>query len=56
VISFETIEHHDEHEQMMKEIKRVLKPSGLLIISSPDKKNYSEDANYTNPTMSRNCI
>jgi len=49
VVSFETIEHHDEHEQMMKEIKRVLKPAGLLIISSPDKKNYSEEANYTNP-------
>lgn len=42
VISFETIEHHDEHEQMMKEIKRVLKPDGLLIISSPDKENYNK--------------
>ncbi len=49
VVSFETIEHHDQHEQMMEEIKRVLKPSGLLIISSPDKKNYSEEANYVNP-------
>ncbi|HEY4324112.1 MAG TPA: class I SAM-dependent methyltransferase [Mucilaginibacter sp.] len=49
VVSFETIEHHDEHARMMEEIKRVLKPSGLLIISSPDKKNYSEEANYNNP-------
>lgn len=40
VASFETIEHHDEHEQMMREIKRVLKPSGKLIISSPDKDRY----------------
>ena len=43
VVSFETIEHHDQHEQMMREIKRVLRPEGLLIISSPNKKTYSED-------------
>ena len=43
VVSFETIEHHDQHEMMMCEIKRVLKPEGLLIISSPNKKTHSED-------------
>ena len=43
VVSFETIEHHDQHEMMMCEIKRVLRPDGLLIISSPNKKTYSED-------------
>ena len=40
-MSFETIEHHDKHEEMMLEIKRVLKPEGVLVISSPDKTNYS---------------
>ena len=49
VVSFETIEHHDEHEQMMTEIKRVLKPGGLLIISSPDKLNYTDKRNFHNP-------
>jgi ubiquinone/menaquinone biosynthesis C-methylase UbiE len=49
VISYETIEHHDEHEQMMSEIKRVLKPEGTLIISSPDKYFYSDKRNYNNP-------
>jgi ubiquinone/menaquinone biosynthesis C-methylase UbiE len=49
VISFETIEHHDEHEQMMLEIKRVLKPEGTLIISSPDKHFYSDKRDYNNP-------
>lgn len=49
VVSFETIEHHDQHQAMMQEIKRVLKPAGILIISSPDKKYYSDEPNYKNP-------
>jgi SAM-dependent methyltransferase/glycosyltransferase involved in cell wall biosynthesis len=49
VVSFETIEHHDEHKAMMAEIKRVLRPGGVLIISSPDKKEYSVLPNYHNP-------
>ncbi|WP_417200696.1 methyltransferase domain-containing protein [Bizionia sp.] len=49
VVSYETIEHHDEHEQMMTEIKRVLKPHGTLIISSPDKYFYSDKRKYQNP-------
>ncbi len=49
VISFETIEHHDRHEEMMLEIKRVLKADGLLIISSPNRLTYSDEPNYSNP-------
>ncbi len=49
VVSFETIEHHDRHEEMMLEIKRVLRPGGVLLISSPDKQTYSVDTNYSNP-------
>jgi ubiquinone/menaquinone biosynthesis C-methylase UbiE len=49
VTSFETIEHHDRHEEMMQEIKRVLKPGGLLIISSPNRLTYSDEQNYSNP-------
>ena len=48
VVSYETIEHHSEHEKMMLEIKRVLKPDGILIISTPDKLNYSERRNLIN--------
>ena len=48
VVSFETIEHHLEHEAMFAEIKRVLSPGGLLIMSSPDKREYSERPNHTN--------
>lgn len=49
VVSFETIEHHDKHDAMMKEIKRVLKKDGVLIISSPDKKEYSDIPAQNNP-------
>jgi ubiquinone/menaquinone biosynthesis C-methylase UbiE len=49
VVSFETIEHHDQHDQMMTEIKRVLKPSGTLLISSPDKYHYTIEPDVTNP-------
>ncbi len=41
-VSFETIEHHDEHLQMMMEAKRVLKPNGILILSSPEKTIYQK--------------
>jgi ubiquinone/menaquinone biosynthesis C-methylase UbiE/FtsZ-binding cell division protein ZapB len=49
VTSFETIEHHDRHEEMMQEIKRVLNLDGLLIISSPNRLVYSDEQHYTNP-------
>ena len=48
VVSFETIEHHDQHERMMKEVKRVMRPTGVLIISSPEKYNYSVEPGYNN--------
>ncbi|MFY0099873.1 class I SAM-dependent methyltransferase, partial [Acinetobacter baumannii] len=41
IVSFETIEHHEQHEEMMREFKRVLRPDGLLLISNPDKHFYS---------------
>lgn len=49
VVSFETIEHLAEHERMLGEIRRVLRPDGRLIISSPNKLIYSEARDYENP-------
>lgn len=48
VISFETIEHLHDHDAMMKEIRRVLRPDGVLFISSPDKYEYSDVPAYSN--------
>lgn len=49
VVCFETLEHHAEHEEMMSEICRVLSPNGVLIISTPDRRHYSDERNYVNP-------
>ena len=49
VVSFETIEHHDQHEAMMRELKRVLRPNGVAVISSPERHEYSEVPNTSNP-------
>ena len=43
VVSFETLEHIDEHEKFLSEIKRVLKPGGILVMSTPDKNVYMAD-------------
>lgn len=48
VVSFETLEHHDRHDEMMFEIRRVLKQNGLLIISTPDKLYYSDVRKFKN--------
>jgi ubiquinone/menaquinone biosynthesis C-methylase UbiE len=49
VVSFETIEHHAEHDLMMQEIRRVLRAGGLLVMSSPDRLAYSDKRNFANP-------
>ena len=41
-ISFETLEHIAEQEQFVAELARVLKPDGVLIISCPNKAEYTD--------------
>ena len=50
VVSFETIEHMDAamQELFMHEIKRVLRKDGILVMSTPDKKNYSDRFHHEN--------
>jgi GT2 family glycosyltransferase/ubiquinone/menaquinone biosynthesis C-methylase UbiE len=48
VVSFETIEHLAEQAEMLAEIKRVLRPNGLLVISSPNRLIYSEESGEHN--------
>ena len=46
VVSFETLEHLVEHDDLMTEFKRVLKADGVLVISTPDKAIYSGDEHH----------
>jgi O-antigen biosynthesis protein len=48
VVSFETLEHIAEHDAFLREIKRVLTPDGLLIISTPNKAEYTDARGYQN--------
>lgn len=48
IVSFETIEHLAEQEQMLSEFNRVLKEDGFIIISTPDKKYYTDATGFTN--------
>ncbi len=52
VVSFETIEHIVEYHQFMSEIKRILKPGWILILSTPNYlweiyKNVYHVSNFT---------
>jgi SAM-dependent methyltransferase len=49
VVSFETIEHFSEHETFLAEVRRVLRPDGFLIISTPDINVYSASGTAPNP-------
>ena len=51
IISYETIEHINEEDQykFLKEIKRLLKKDGILIISTPNKKTYTDLTKNKNP-------
>lgn len=48
VTSFETIEHLHEQEALVAGFARVLDDDGVLVISSPDKRTYSDERGYQN--------
>ena len=48
VVSFETIEHITGQAQFLDEIKRVLTPDGVLILSCPNKAEYSDKRGFSN--------
>jgi SAM-dependent methyltransferase len=49
VVCFEAIEHVSDHAGLLSGIKSVLRPGGLLLISTPDKVKYNEDNGIANP-------
>jgi SAM-dependent methyltransferase len=49
VTSFETIEHFDRQEDFVAEVRRVLRPDGCFIVSTPDRDVYSPPGSTPNP-------
>ncbi len=49
VVSFETLEHFYEHDEFVAEVRRVLRPGGIFIISSPERDVYSPAGGTPNP-------
>ena len=41
VVCFETLEHVDDHDRLLAECARVLRPGGTLVLSTPDRDVYS---------------
>ncbi|OGL39924.1 MAG: hypothetical protein A3C43_06325 [Candidatus Schekmanbacteria bacterium RIFCSPHIGHO2_02_FULL_38_11] len=48
VVSFEVIEHIEDQVGMIKEVFRILSRDGILVISSPDKRFFSEKEGILN--------
>lgn len=48
VVSFETLEHLHAQERLIEGFARVLADDGLLVISSPDKRIYSDVMGFDN--------
>lgn len=49
ITCFETIEHISNHDKALNELKRILSSNGILVISTPEKKYYSDLNNFKNP-------
>ena len=48
VVSFETVEHITGQAEFLDEIARVLKPGGLVVLSCPNKLEYSDKRDFAN--------
>ena len=49
IVSFETLEHVEAQERLLDGFARLLAPGGLLLVSTPDKRVYTDLAGTRNP-------
>jgi len=48
IVSFETLEHLQAQERLLDGFARLLAPGGVLLISTPDKRTYSDVPGFRN--------
>lgn len=46
VVSFETIEHIEDYRMFMDEVRRVLRPDGLFLLSTPNDVEFAEGNHF----------
>jgi SAM-dependent methyltransferase len=49
IVCFEAIEHVEDHEKLLGEVKRLLKPDGVFLVSTPNKVVYHDESEAENP-------
>lgn len=48
IVSFETLEHVEAQERMLDGFARLLAPDGVLLVSTPDRRTYSDLTGFRN--------
>lgn len=48
IVSFETLEHLEAQEAMLDGFHRLLAPAGVLLVSTPDRRTYSDLTGFRN--------
>ncbi len=44
VVSFELIEHLENYNAFVRDVRRILKPTGRFIVSTPNKRTYTDES------------
>lgn len=53
VVCYETLEHVESQRELVGEARRLLAPGGVFIVSTPEKRTYSEEPHLDNPFHTR---
>src|SRR5207244_3211537 len=53
VVAFEVIEHLLDAEKFLRESRRLLRPEGVLVVSTPNRRYYTAERGFTNPFHTR---